>query len=84
MVVVEFLGMIRQRAGRAGLLVGAGPVSAILDQICFECPQLKSSLDDLAVGACLISLNGERFVADRSEPIPPGSHLIILGADAGG
>jgi hypothetical protein len=32
----------------------------------------------------LVSIDGERFVSDPAEPVPAGSRLLLLGADAGG
>jgi hypothetical protein len=32
----------------------------------------------------LLSLDGERFVTDLAEPLPPGARLLLLSADAGG
>jgi molybdopterin converting factor small subunit len=80
MVEVEFYGLARRRAGVAGTAVAAGTVRAALAEVARAFP----ALNDLAGKHFLVSINGERFVADGDEPIPDGSRLLIFSADAGG
>ena len=85
-VTVELFGTARLRAGRSELRAGGRTVGDLLHAIVAECP----SLGGLLTGGgglsrhYLISLDGERFVDDPAEPVPPGSRVLILGADAGG
>ena len=80
MVEVEFYGLARRRAGVAGTAVAADTVRAALAAVTRAFP----ALNDLAGKHFLVSINGERFVADVDELIPVGSRLLILSADAGG
>ena len=85
-VTVEFYGVPRRRAGRAELAVDASTAADALAQATKVCPGLG---DVLTPGSrlapqYLLSVNGERFVADLSEPLPAGARLLLLSADAGG
>ena len=85
-VTVELFGMARFRAGRSELLAGGRPVGELLCSVAEQCPTLA---DLFAEGGrvakhYLVSVDGERFVDDPAEPVPAGSRLVILGADAGG
>lgn len=85
-VTVELYGTARHRAGQAELRAGGRTVGDLLRAVICECPALGGLLT--GVGGLsrhyLISLDGERFVDDPAEPIPTGSRVLILGADAGG
>src|SRR5262245_20036989 len=84
-VLVELFGVPRHRAGRASLRVEAASLAAIIGDVIAACPALGELLDDsLGPRGCLVSLNGERFLSDPTEHVPPGSRIVILGADAGG
>jgi len=80
MVEVEFYGLARRRAGVTHTVVKAGTVRAALAEIAHTFPALA----DVAGKHFLVSVDGERFVADPDEPIPAGSRVLILSADAGG
>ena len=84
-LLVEFYGIPRERAGRTELAVKAGSLGEVLLQVESECPRLI--LRD-ALGAISrhyrISLDGQRFLTDLGEVLPPRSHLLILSADVGG
>jgi molybdopterin converting factor small subunit len=80
MVEVEFYGLARRRAGVAGTAVAADTVRAALAEVARAFP----ALNDLHGNHFLVSINGERFVADVNEPLLAGSRLIIFSADAGG
>ena len=85
-VTVEFLGMARHRAGRAGLCAGGRTVAEVLRSVGDQCPGLTglvSETGDLS-RQYLVSFDGERFVDDPAEPVPLGCRVLILGADAGG
>jgi len=84
-VTVELFAMARARAGRAELAVPARTVREALEGVAAACPGLAG----LLVGGCLsphylLSLDGERFVADLDEPLPSGARLVLMSADAGG
>jgi molybdopterin converting factor small subunit len=85
-VTVEFYGMPRQRAGRAELAAAADTAAAALARVAEACPGLRPLLtpDGRLDPRYLLSIDGERFVADLSEPLPAGSRLLLLSADAGG
>lgn len=85
-ITVEFLGVPRLRAARATLAVPAGTVATALAAVRTACPGLADLLrgDGRLAGHYLLSLDGQRFLADLAEPLPPGARLLILSADAGG
>lgn len=85
-MTVEFYGVPRRRAGRAALAVRAATVRDALRAVEAACPSLSGLID--AAGALvaqyLVSLNGERFVTDLSQPLQEGDALLLMSADAGG
>ena len=85
-VVVEFFGMARARAGRPELALRAATARAALAEARAACPGL-GELCRPGGGLApyyLLSLDGERFLADLDEPLAPGARLLLLSADAGG
>jgi len=85
-VVVEFYGMARARAGRAELSLPAESARAALRAVTRACPVLGDlwAADGKLSRHYLLSLDGERFLTDLDEPLPPGARLLLLSADAGG
>ena len=86
-VTVEFFGIPRQRAGRAELLVRrAGTAAEVLEAVQRECPQLADLVKPRGglSGHYLLSLEGKEFITDLQQPLPPGSRVLLLSADAGG
>jgi hypothetical protein len=85
-VTVEFYGVPRQRAGRAELVVDADTAAAALARVAAACPDLGTLVTPTGRLAplYLLSVDGERFVADLAEPLPAGTRLLLLSADAGG
>jgi hypothetical protein len=85
-VTVEFYGVPRRRAGLAELTADADTASAALAAAAAACPGLRPLLtpDGRLDPQYLLSIDGERFVADLSEPLPAGARLLLLSADAGG
>jgi molybdopterin converting factor small subunit len=82
---VEFLGVPRQRAGVAELVVEAGTLGQLLETLCDRLP----ALSDLIVGNRLQSsfvanLNGDEFISDPGTPLRADDYVLILSADAGG
>jgi hypothetical protein len=85
-VTIEFFGVPRLRAGVAELAVEAITAGEALARAAVACPGLRGVL---APGGrldphYLLSLGGERFVTELSEPLPAGARLLLLSADAGG
>jgi molybdopterin converting factor small subunit len=85
-IVVEFFGMARARAGRAELSVPAATPRAALMELRSACPGLGDlwRKEGGLAPHYLLSLDGERFLTDLDEPLPPGTVLLLLSADAGG
>jgi hypothetical protein len=85
-VTIEFYGLPRHRAGRAELGVTAATVADALAAVVAACPGLREicTADGRLAPHYLLSLDGERFLTEPHEPLPPGSRLLLLSADAGG
>lgn len=85
-VVVEFFGMPRQRAGCAELTVPASSLSEALAQVERLCPGLRGLRrpDGTLAPYYLVSIDGREFVRDMEKPLSPGTHILLLSADAGG
>ncbi len=67
-VTVEFYGVPRQRAGRAELAADAETAAAALARVAEACPGLRPLLtpDGRLAPQYLLSIDGDRFVADLS------------------
>ena len=85
-VTVEFLGLARHRAGCSELCAAGRTVGDLLAEVIARRPKLAGLMCERGQLSrhYLISLDGQRFIDDPAEPIPPGSRLLILGADPGG
>ncbi len=84
-VTVEFYGIPRQRAGRAQVTVPADTAREALAAAATVCSGLQDVLCDGKLAPYYrLSLNGQRFVAELNERLPPGARLLLLSADAGG
>ncbi|HYT93048.1 MAG TPA: MoaD/ThiS family protein [Gemmataceae bacterium] len=85
-VTVEFFGVPRQRAGRAELVVEGANVAELLAAVEHACPGLKGLVrpDGRLPLHYLLSIDGQRFVTDMAEALPPGTRILLLSADAGG
>ncbi len=85
-VTVEFLGIPRQRAGRAELLVAAGTIAETLAAVERSCRTFTDLVraDGQLAPQYILSVNGRRFLRDLNYPLAPGDRLLILSADAGG
>ena len=87
---VEFYGIPRSRAGVESAVVDIGeggtPFGQILAELADQFPELATDcIRDASLQAGYIaSIDGERFVTDPSEMLPPGVSLLIMSADAGG
>jgi sulfur-carrier protein len=85
-VTVELFGIARHRAGCSELIAEGRTVRELLRAVATLCPGVGGILnaDGSLSKQYLVSVDGERFVADPDEVFPAGSRLLILGADAGG
>jgi molybdopterin converting factor small subunit len=85
-VTVELFGVPRVRAGLAELSVSAATAGEALAALAAACPGLGELRlpDGRLAPQYLLSLDGERFVTDLTEPLRPGERLLLLSADAGG
>jgi hypothetical protein len=85
-VIVEFFGVPRVRAGRAEMPVAAATAGEALAAVAAECPALAGirQADGRLAPQYLLSLDGERFVTDLAQPLRGGNRLLLLSADAGG
>jgi molybdopterin converting factor small subunit len=82
---VEFLGVPRQRAGVAELVVEAGTLGQLLMTLSDRMP----ALSELIVGnrlhpSFVANLNGDEFISDPGTPLRADYYVLILSADAGG
>ena len=82
---VEFLGVPRQRAGVAELVVEADTLGRLLTALSDRLP----SLSELIVGdrlhpAFVANLNGDEFISDPDTALSTDDYVLILSADAGG
>jgi molybdopterin synthase sulfur carrier subunit len=84
-VTVEFFGVPRLRAGRAELRVPAGTAGEVLAAVEQACPGLGGLIRAGRLSPFyLLSVDGQRFVADLGQEVGPGERLLLLSADAGG
>jgi hypothetical protein len=85
-VTVELFGTARHLAGMAKVIAHGSTISELLRSVEHTCPRLEGLVTPLGALSrrFLVSIDGNRFVSDLAEPMPVGSRLLILGADAGG
>lgn len=85
-ITIELFGMPRARADVRELVVSAATVGEALAEVISKCPQLADLVkaDGGLSPQYLLSLDGQRFVSDVSQPLRPGDRLLLLSADAGG
>ena len=82
---VEFLGVPRQRAGVAELVIEAETLGQLLTTLSQRLP----TLSELIVGdrlhpAFVANLNGDEFISDPATVLSANDYVLILSADAGG
>jgi molybdopterin converting factor small subunit len=84
-MVVEFLGIPRQRAGVSGFEVEAGTLGQLLSDLKARIPSFADFVIEDRLGPSFAAnLNGDRFVSDPNTPLQPEDCVLILSADAGG
>jgi molybdopterin converting factor small subunit len=82
---VEFLGVPRQRAGVAELVVEARTLGQLLETLATQLPALSDIIaGDRLHPAFAASLNGDEFITDPGTPLRADDSVLILSADAGG
>ncbi len=84
-MVVEFLGIPRQRAGVSELEVEADTLGQLLDALASRIPSFAEFITENRLGPSFAAnLNGDRFVSDPETPLHQKDCVLILSADAGG
>ena len=87
---VEFYGIPRHRAGVAATTVEVAAAPATLNDVFRQLGERFPALardcfdQDRLSDGYVANVNGVRFVTDATTPLPDGSCLLILSADAGG
>jgi molybdopterin converting factor small subunit len=82
---VEFLGVPRQRAGVAELVVDASTLGQLLETLADRLPSLSELIDgDRLHASFAANLNGDEFISDPQTPLDANDCVLILSADAGG
>ena len=84
-MVVEFLGVPRQRAGVSTLEIKAETLGQLLSTLAAQIPLLSEVIAaDRLQSSFVANLNGDRFVSDPATPLAEHDFVLILSADAGG
>jgi molybdopterin converting factor small subunit len=82
---VEFLGVPRQRAGVADMVVDARTLGQLLETLAIRLPALSEIIaGDRLHPSFAASLNGDEFISDPGTPLRAEDCVLILSADAGG
>ena len=82
---VEFLGVPRQRAGVAEMVVDAGTLGQLLETLADRLPALSEVIvGDRLHPSFAANLNGDEFINDPRTPLREDDCVLILSADAGG
>ena len=86
MIVIEFYGVPRLRAGIGRMQIEASSLGQALLELGRLCPALEESVlqRGTVLEAYKLSLNCERFVTDPMTPLTEGDVLLLLSADVGG
>jgi molybdopterin converting factor small subunit len=84
-MLVEFLGVPRQRAGVSQMEVEAKTLGELLGTLTAEFPSLADLIAAEKLHSSFVAnLNGDRFVSDPETPLGDNDCVLILSADAGG
>ncbi|MBD3672242.1 MAG: MoaD/ThiS family protein [Planctomycetaceae bacterium] len=86
LVTVEFLGIVRQRAGDERGEFAAKNLRELWRAVAEQYPQLEGVCLDAGTlkNGYLASIDGRRFTRNSEESLSPGEHILLLSADAGG
>jgi molybdopterin converting factor small subunit len=84
-MLVEFLGVSRERAGVAETDVQAETLGHLLGTLAARMPGLAELIvADRLHPSLAANLNGDRFISDPATPLKDEDHVLILSADVGG
>lgn len=84
-IQVEFFGMARQLAGCETATLTAQTVADVIVELSGRYPELASRcFPEGTLSPSWIFNVGGSFVRDGSLPVPPGSSILLMSADAGG
>ena len=84
-MLVEFLGVPRQRAGVSQLEVDAKTLGELFGTLAAQFPSLTDLIAaDRLHSSFVANLNGDQFVSDPGTPLSNNDCVLILSADAGG
>ena len=82
---VEFLGVPRQRAGVAEMVIEAETLGQLLTTLSHRLPTLSALIvGDRLHPAFVANLNGDEFISDPATALRANDYVLILSADAGG
>jgi molybdopterin converting factor small subunit len=84
-MVIEFLGIPRERAGISEMEVDAETLAQVLRALSARCPGLSELITAEGLHPSIVAnLNGDEFVSALDTPLSQDDRLLILSADAGG
>jgi molybdopterin converting factor small subunit len=84
-MLVEFLGIPRERTGISELEVEAETFGQLLGALAVRYPGLQELITSKGLHPSIAAnLNGDAFVKDLETPLAEHDRLLILCADAGG
>ena len=85
-VMVEFFGMARQKAGCAELTTRGRTLAEVLAAVQEACPALNRLVeyDGRINPYFLVSIDAGEFLTDAARALESGERVLILGADVGG
>ena len=84
-MVVEFLGVPRQRAGVSRLEVQAETLGEALKRVSTQLPGMAALIEDDRLNPAVVAnLNGDRFISDPLTRLAERDCVLILSSDAGG
>jgi molybdopterin converting factor small subunit len=84
-MLVEFLGIPRERTGVSEVELDAATLGDVLAALPVRFPKLRELMPGGALHSSVAaSLNGHRFVSDPATRLAAGDRLILLSSDAGG
>ena len=84
-MVIEFLGIPRERAGIPEIEVTAQTLGEALGELSARCPGLSDLITARGLHPSIAAnLNGDEFVTSLDTRLGADDRLLILSADAGG
>lgn len=85
-IIVEFLGIVRHRAGCDQVELTATCLQELWTQVGERFPQLEGVCVESGMlkNGFLASIDGQRFIRSSAQRLMPGDRVLLLSADAGG